>query len=365
MYGYNLDLYEKRTVLRLHEQFVHLLENVATDPSRRIKDVPLLLSRPDQRLLDRWNATEMPHDRTRCVHHLLEASARVTPDAPAITAGDVTLSYRELDRLGNQLAHRLVDQGIGTGKLVAICLDRNLQVAVAMAGVLKAGAAYVPLDPTHPEERLRYILEDANVACVITVSHLAPMFDEAKATVLLLDELGDAAPAHCDLGPRVNVRPADLAYVIYTSGSTGRPKGVQVEHRNVVNFLSRRCGVEPGLAASDVMLAVTTLAFDIAGLEILAAVERRGARRHRASRTDVLSGDSLIRLMEDNANNRAAGDAGHWRLLLEAGWTGSPMLKALCGGEALSTSISRRPWSSVSANSGTCTGRPKQQSGLP
>ncbi len=333
VYEYNRDLYEEQTIRRLHEHFNTLLRLLGRDPSRSVQQISVTPTDDDQRLLERWNATLMPHDRRPCVHHLLEDAARETPDAQAVTAGGLTLSYRELDQRANELAHLLFQQGIGPGALVAICLDRTVQLPIALAGVLKAGAAYVPLDPTHPEDRIRYMLEDARVACVITLGRFAPMFDDVPAPMMLMDDEPGDGPALRNAGPNVPIRAEDLAYVIYTSGSTGRPKGVQVEHRNMVSFLEamRR---EPGLSSSDVLLAVTTPTFDISGLEFWLPLSV-GARVVIASKTDVLDGASLINLIEEHSVTILQATPATWRLMLSAGWTGAPRLKALCGGEAL------------------------------
>jgi amino acid adenylation domain-containing protein len=332
LYEYRRDLYDEQTIRRLHEHFSDLLRSLAGDPSQPIRTISLMPSKRDRQLLEDWNATEVPHDRLRCVHHLLEDTARQMPDAPAVTAGDLTLSYRELDQRANQLAHRLVQKGIGPGALVAVCLDRTVQLPIALAGVLKAGAAYVPLDPTHPADRIRYMLEDAGVACVITLGRFALTLD-AAAPILLMDDEHDDTVSPCNVGPEVSVRPEDLTYVIYTSGSTGRPKGVQIEHRNMVSFLEamRR---EPGLSSKDVLLAVTTPSFDIAGLEFWLPMSV-GAHIVIASRADVLDGVSLIDLIDEHEVTALQATPSTWRLMLEAGWTGRPGLKALCGGEAL------------------------------
>jgi amino acid adenylation domain-containing protein len=219
------------------------------------------------------------------------------------------------------------------GALVGICLDRTVDMPVALAAVLKCGAAYVPLDPTHPADRLRYTLEDAGVFCVITQGRFAAQLADAKAPLLALDELqAELAKQPAD-APAGKCKPEDLAYVIYTSGSTGHPKGVQVEHRNVVSFLEamRR---EPGLGENDVLLAVTTLSFDIAGLEMWLPLMVGGCIVV-ASRTDVLDGYRLAELMETHGVSLLQATPATWRLLLEAGWTGRLGLKALCGGEAL------------------------------
>jgi amino acid adenylation domain-containing protein len=204
---------------------------------------------------------------------------------------------------------------------------------VALAAVLKAGGAYVPLDPTHPAERLSYTLQDAAVSCVITLARFAEQLADAGAPLLALDELSAELARQPATAVGVATKPSDLAYVIYTSGSTGRPKGVEVEHRNVVSFLEAM-RFEPGISASDVLLAVTTLSFDIAGLEMWLPLTV-GARIVIASRTDVLDGHRLMELMETHRVTMLQATPATWRLLLEAGWAGRAALKGLCGGEAL------------------------------
>jgi amino acid adenylation domain-containing protein len=340
LYEYDSDLFDERTIERLHDGFARLLTAVAADPSSRIQDVPLL-TLADWRQLRQWNATTRNHDRSRSVARLLEATAASNPDAPAVAAGDVVLSYRQLDESANRLAHLLRGRGVRAGDLVAVCLDRTVDMPIVLAAVLKAGAAYVPLDPTHPEQRLQYILGDSNSSCIVTVSDFLPMFDGANVPTVSLDRERDALALQPSAPPPdVDARPEDIAYVIYTSGSTGRPKGVEVEHRNLVSFLEAMRH-QPGLAAGDTVLAVTTLAFDIAGLEIWLPLSV-GARVVIASRADVLDGARLSALIEAHEVSMLQATPATWRLLLDSGWTGAPRLKALCGGEALKDDLAAR-----------------------
>ena len=330
---YASDLFDRATIERMRDNLERLLREILIDPARPIEDYPILSTNDECVLIKDWNNTAVDHDRGLCVHQLFENSARKTPDAAAVVFGGETFPYREIEVRANRLAHLLQRRGVNPGELVAICLDRSIDMPVAMLAVLKVGAAYVPLDPTHPRDRLAYILEDAGAAYVITAGGLGALFGDTKTARILLDE--DAA----ELGkleatsPSVSVRPQDLAYVIYTSGSTGRPKGVQVEHRNVVNFLAamRR---EPGFVPADTLLAVTTLSFDIAGLEIWLPLSV-GAKVVIASSLDVLAGARLIELLEQNRVTVMQATPATWRLLLAAGWHGNPKLKVLCGGEAL------------------------------
>jgi amino acid adenylation domain-containing protein len=332
LYEYATDLFDEATISRLHNHYEALLHSIVTDVSLPVGALPLLTT-ADRDLLGTWNATSVEHDRGRCVHELLEISARATPDEVAVTCGEESMTYGQLNERANRLSHLLKVRGVGPGALVGVCLDRTVDMPVALAAVLKAGGAYVPLDPTHPAERLSYTLQDAAVTCVITLTRFAEQLADARAPLLALDELSDEIARQPATAPGVATKPSDLAYVIYTSGSTGRPKGVEVEHRNVVSFLEAM-RLEPGIGAKDVLLAVTTLSFDIAGLEMWLPLTV-GARIVIASRTDVLDGHRLMELMETHRVTMLQATPATWRLLLEAGWAGRPTLKGLCGGEAL------------------------------
>jgi amino acid adenylation domain-containing protein len=330
---YSTDLFDDETIERMHAQLERLLGAAAARPSLRVQDIPLLGPDEERKVLDDWNSTRLEHDRSRCVHHLLEAQAHARPEATAVVDAGGKLTFRALEERANQLAHLLVERGVRPGSLVAVCVDRTADMPVAIAAVLKTGAAYVPLDPTHPAERLRYTLEDAAVTCAVTLLQFAPLLADGGAPLVLLDLLEADLAAKPRTPPAVEVKAEDRAYVIYTSGSTGRPKGVEVEHRNVVAFLEamRR---KPGITADDALLAVTTLSFDIAGLEMWLPM-MVGARIVIASRSEVLDGERLAALLEEQQITMLQATPSTWRLLLGAGWSGKSDLKALCGGEAL------------------------------
>jgi amino acid adenylation domain-containing protein len=332
-YEYASDLFDETTIARLHSHFESLLAAVVLDSSRRVQDLPLLSQEEQRVLLVDWNATALDHDRGRCVHQLFERTAQDMPDAIAVSDEFATITYGNLERKANQLAHLMLARGVTPRSRVGICLDRTIDMPLALIAVLKCGAAYVPLDPAHPVERIRYTLADADVACVITLGRFTDQVGDSKAPLLLLDDLQAELTRQPASPPDVPCSPEDVAYAIYTSGSTGRPKGVEVEHRNVVSFLEamRR---EPGLCNKDVLLAVTTLSFDIAGLEMWLPL-MVGARIVVASRTDVLDGHRLAALMQAHAVSLLQATPATWRLLIDSGWTGHPGLKALCGGEPL------------------------------
>ncbi|MEP7209268.1 MAG: amino acid adenylation domain-containing protein, partial [Alphaproteobacteria bacterium] len=293
----------------------------------------LTLSDSDRKALEGWSSAPADHDRSLCAHQLLEASAASAPDNPALTVAGETFSYADLDRQANRLARLLQAQGVKPKDLVAFCLERTMDIPATMAAVLKVGAAYVPLDPTHPQDRLRYVVEDSQAVCVVTQRRFAALFEASAARLVILDEAQDALGALSSDPLTTAVDPSDLAYVIYTSGSTGRPKGVEVEHRNLVAFLDAMTR-EPGFQTNDVLLAVTTPAFDISGLEIWLPL-MKGARIVMASRADVIDGSRLAELISAYGVTVLQATPATWRLLLDGGWEGKSDLKALCGGEAM------------------------------
>lgn len=270
-----------------------------------------------------------------CVHELIEVQAARTPKAIAVVCGAEQLTYRDLSTRSTLLAHRLRSVGLKSEGISGVCLDRSVDMVVALLAVLKAGGAYLPLDPDFPPERLAFMLEDSDASILISRHNLVQGLPSTRATVVFLESEQENPKS-----PLPEVRPDSLAYVIYTSGSTGRPKGVAVEHRSVVNLLASMQSV-PGISAQDRLLAVTTLSFDIAGLEIFLPLIV-GAQLTIAPRTAVIDGTALIRLLQESQATIMQATPVTWRLLLDHGWDGTPHLKMLCGGEALSRELANR-----------------------
>jgi amino acid adenylation domain-containing protein len=212
-------------------------------------------------------------------------------------------------------------------------MERSLEMVIALLGILKAGGAYVPLDPTYPRERLAYVMGDAQVKVVLTEADLASWFPANQAHLVHLDKAGDLLVRESEVDPNCGVRGEDRAYVIYTSGSTGRPKGVEIPHRAVVNFLSSM-REQPGMTEKDILLAVTTISFDIAGLEIYLPLTT-GARAVIASREIAADGSRLSRYIDETRATAMQATPATWQMLLNAGWQGRKQLKILCGGEAV------------------------------
>lgn len=271
------------------------------------------------------NRTAVEFADGRCAHQLFEEQAAKEPDRIAVSADGRDTCYGELNARANRLARRLRELGAGPEELVGIRLERGLDMLVAVLAVHKAGAAYVPIDPGHPGERVRVILEDTRLPIMISHTEL----DMYQGKTLLLD--GDPPGDGEDLA--LDTRPDQLAYVLHTSGSTGRPKGVQVSHGAFTNFLHamRR---RPGLRAEDSLVAVTTLSFDISGLELYLPLVC-GARVTIASRATAADPSQLAALLERAEATVLQATPVTWRMLLTSGWTGRPGLTALVGGEAL------------------------------
>ena len=332
---YDTDLFEPATIVRWLGHFDTLLRAIVADPSQPIGLLPLLSHAERQRILVDWNRTATPQPGGLCLHHLFAAQARRSPDAVAVVFGRQRLDYRELDRRADALADRLRDLGVGPDVVVGLCVQRSVEMLVALLGILKAGGAYLPLDPSHPAARLEFMLADARPRVLLTQTSLRESLPAHRAETLCLDAL----PGPEDPRPRRDSPPpspgdgSSLAYVLYTSGSTGQPKGVQIPRRALANFLLSMAR-EPGLAPGDRMLAITTLGFDIAALELLLPLVT-GACVVIAERETTTDGMGLARLVADSGATVLQATPATWRMLVEAGWQGHPSLKLLCGGEAL------------------------------
>ncbi|MFT3954883.1 MAG: amino acid adenylation domain-containing protein [Piscinibacter sp.] len=331
---YNTGLFDAATVQRWLGLYVEALARLVADDSQPLVQA-LAPTLTERALLAQFNASDAEHDRTQRVDALIAAQAAATPDATAVLSGNRRLSYRELMQRADALAVTLRQQGVGPGELVGISCSRSEHMLVALLGVLRSGAGYVPLDPSFPAERLEFMSRDAKLRFVATDAGVEGEWKFPAAEAIAVDALAavDAPPAV------VSGSSDDVAYVIYTSGSTGQPKGVRVPHRSVVNFLHSMRG-RPGLRGSDRLVAVTTLSFDIAVLELLLPLST-GATIVLASRDETVDGHALRSLVETQAATVMQATPSTWRLLIDAGWRGSATFKALVGGEALPADLAR------------------------
>ena len=273
-----------------------------------------------------------------CVHQLVEAQAAKTPNAIAVVFEDRQITYKELNAKADKLAGYLVNLGVVPETKIGICLERSLAMVIGLLGILKAGGAYVPIDPGYPTERISFVLEDAAVTVLVTQAALKSELPPTE-TVICIDSDWENI-ANSQTTDLVEVKPDHLAYVIYTSGSTGKPKGVLIPHRNGVNLLNS-VRHQPGLSAEDVLLAVTTISFDIAFSEIFLPLST-GAKLVVVSQQVAADGMQLLQTLNTSGATFMQPTPITWRLLLEAGWGGSPNLKMISTGEALPRELADR-----------------------
>ncbi len=332
---YSTGLFQSDTIRRLSRSYVRLLEEVVSNPERSIARIPMVADLDREQLVVEWNRTSLEFDESNlCLHEMISLHAAKTPDRIALVFEGQEMSYSQLEQRSNQLANYLIGLGVVPDMLVGLLVERSLDMVVGLLGILKAGGAYVPLDPSFPPDRLRYVIEDAQMRVVITHRGLDATQKILPETVVHLDrdwEMIAKATGAASLSNKPNLE--SLAYVLYTSGSTGMPKGVAIPHAAIVNFLASMRN-EPGMRASDVLLAITTLSFDIAGLELYLPLIS-GAKVVIASRDEVIDPDRLAKKLGDCGCTYLQATPATWRALIDAGWEGSTNLKALCGGEAM------------------------------
>jgi amino acid adenylation domain-containing protein/thioester reductase-like protein len=332
---YAAELFDRATVERWRACFISLLREMTENAQARVGDLKLLPESERREVLEQFNATRVSFPRGKQIHELFEEQVTRAPNAPAVIFEGQSLTYAALNDKADQLARHLSARGVGPDRLVGICVERSPEMIVGLLGILKAGGAYLPLDPALPRERLAYMLTDAAPSVLLTQERLRNLIPSTAAEVIAME--GDWSE-HAEISQQLTSR--NLAYVIYTSGSTGAPKGVMIEHESVVNFLSSM-RVQPGIEPTDSLLAVTTLSFDIAGLEIFLPL-LNGARIVLAKREVTHDAQQLMHLLDSGAISMMQATPATWQLLIDAGWRGNPRLKALCGGEALTADLAAK-----------------------
>jgi len=338
--GFDAERFEASAIERMTTHIESILSQVIADPDKQIADISILSAAERRQLTLECNRTAAEYPRDRTLTELFEAVAARVPERVAITVDGRDFSYAMLNQHASRFARRLQALGVQPADLVGICMQRSWGMMVALLGVLKAGGAYVPLDPSFPDERLRFALEDAHVRVLVTEGGLVESYRGFAPVILSMD--GETSPPTGDdedLLPPPS-RANDLAYVIYTSGSTGRPKGVQIAHRALVNFLtSMQSTLE--ITSADTLLAVTTVSFDIAALELFLPLIA-GARVVIAGSRQASDGMQLRDLLEKSEATIMQATPATWRIVLQAGWQGDPRLQILVGGEALETKLARQ-----------------------
>jgi amino acid adenylation domain-containing protein len=331
-WSYNTQLFTAQRIKNMSVEFEYLLQTLAANPALPLKE--LVVDQAEDRLsdLESWNNTKADYPKQNTVTQLITAAAKKYPKKTAVSCQGESLSYAELEKLSNQLAALLIAKGIQKGDLIGLSVDRSREMLIALLGILKSGAAYIPLDPEYPQDRIEYMLEDSGAKMLLVTQSYSGKFRSAAAE-LVLEHLWGQLQAYPEEPPLSGASGADLAYVLYTSGSTGKPKGVQIKHHNLVNFLLSMQEA-PGITADDKLLAVTTISFDIAGLELYLPLIS-GAEIILADQETARDGRLLLDHIRQLNISVMQATPSTWGMMIAAGWNSKLPLKVLCGGEAL------------------------------
>jgi amino acid adenylation domain-containing protein len=334
--NYNSDLFDASTAGRILAHYKTLLAAAVRNPDAPMSDLPILTEAEQHQLLVEWNQTTAEYPK-ECAHQLFEKQVLEAPKAAAAILERHAWTYEELDRRANQLAGHLRARGVGRGDVVAVCLERSKEMLAALLGIWKSGAAYVPLDPSHPSDRNALIVEDAHPALVLTQKSLRRIVALSAAPIALLEDWPSATIA---VDTSSKGTPEDLAYILYTSGSTGQPKGVAVQHGSLTNLLEamRR---ELGVTRSDKLFALTTISFDISILELFLPLVT-GACVVIGPSDVARDAGKLASAIEHSGATLVQATPTAWEVLLETGWRPSKSLKIVCGGEPLPDLLAKR-----------------------
>ena len=335
---YNSDLFQSSTISGMFDSYQLLLKDAIDQPNQPISRLPLIREEELHKLIFGLNDTAFEYPRKKNVHQLFEEQAEKSPEAQAVVYDDTSISYRALNHRANALARHLHEIGVDPGTRVGILMEKSLEIPEALLGVLKSGGVYVPIYNAIPIERLKFIVKDAHIKVILTNTKLSPLKGYDVRIVNMKEEKFLSTYEGSNLSTRIT--PHDLAYIIYTSGSTGRPKGVMIQHLPLINFLwSMRDS--PGFRKGDVLLAVTSISFDIAALELFLPLVSGGTvviASRAMMNNPILLGQAIERYQVDVMQATPAT----WQLLLDTGWKGKTGLKALCGGDTLTKSLAHK-----------------------
>lgn len=337
VFTFNADVFNEPGIALFGQRLRSLLLQMIERPDQALAEYSVI-PESEGSMQEKWNTTEAPLPADPLVHRMFAAQAHRSDRSIAVEqTGQRSLSYAELDRASNRLAHALRARGIARGALVGLCLERRPDMVVAMLAIAKSGAGYVPLDPEYPAARLAYMAKHSRLNLLLTASSTTHALEWPRENVLMLDVDASEVESQPDTdlppSPSLDAQPEDPLYVIYTSGSTGEPKGVTVPHRAVANFLASMAKV-PGMDATSRIVAVTTLSFDISVLELFLPLTT-GASLTLAARRHLQDGEELRLLVESSAANVLQATPTTWRMLVDAGWRPAGPFKGLIGGEPM------------------------------
>jgi len=325
-WSYNVSLFNEETIVKFNDEFRAILDKIIVNPELSISA-----------LTERENicfetAEEVFIAPNETVNTLIAEAVKLYPLKTALSFGNIKLNYTELTEKVNQLSFFLEEKGIQSGDIVGLSLERSTEMLISLLAILKLGAVYLPLDPDYPLDRIEFMLEDS-AAKVLLISRQYKNRYETHSKEIVIEEIWPLLQTYYKDFPQKNIKGNDLAYILYTSGSTGKPKGVKITHRNLANFLiSMR--TSPGINDSDRLLAITTISFDIAGLELYLPLIS-GAELVLADSEATKDGRILLNLLEDKKITVMQATPSTWQMILDSGWSEKNSLKILSGGEAL------------------------------
>jgi amino acid adenylation domain-containing protein len=337
VFEYNTDLFKEETIARMAGHYLNILLSAAENVNVGILDIPLLTRPEADLMLNGWNRTEFYYPAEKCIHSIFEQQVAKTPDSTAVTFEEESLSYSALNTRANQLANLLIENGAKEGTIIAVFLNRSIDLLTGLLAVSKTGATYLPLDPIFPKDRIGMILDDADPLFLLSQNSLIEKIPAGNRKLILMDDKSAFLNQSKDNLLFGNAQ--SPAYILYTSGSTGKPKGVPIKHHSVVNLVNSMSRMLE-VSSNDNLLAVTTISFDIAELELYLPLFN-GAHLVIASAETAMDAGLLRKSMQDHSITLFQATPVTFRMLILDGWEGKQDLKVLCGGEAFPRDLAR------------------------
>jgi len=326
-WSYNSDLFKTETITSMMDEFAYLLTQVADDPNGTIRELCLTDSTATKSIVA---GEQLDYDASSNFINLIAASAVENAEKIAVIFKNQRISYRQLEDRTNQFAHYLLSLGVKKGEVIGVAMDRSIDMLLALIGITKSGAIYLPLDPEYPSDRIEFMLLDSQAQYLISESHHKNRWESSISTIAF-----DGIQMNLDTQPTsplpISITGDDLVYLLYTSGSSGKPKGVQIKHSNLLNFLLSMQR-QPGIQREDVMFNITTISFDIAGLELYLPLTI-GATLVISDMETARDGQAILRSLVDNRVTMMQATPSTWRMMLDTDWENPIPVKALCGGE--------------------------------
>jgi len=335
-WSYNTQLFKPSSIKRMMDDFEFLLEAIVQNPQVHVKDIPRRTQNELGAKLKKWNDTEVDYPKEKSLTDIISETVKKFPKKIAARFGDRSITYQELEDITNKVALVLLENNIQRGDVIGLAVDRSLEMLISLLAIMKSGAAYIPMDPGFPQKRIEFMLNDSSTKILLTSQKYKGRF-HAKTKEILIEDVWKKTNSISNQEVKVSLNGKDLAYILYTSGSTGNPKGVQIEHHSLVNFLLSMQKA-PGIKAEDKLLAITTISFDIAGLELYLPLIS-GAELIIADAETAKDGRQLLEVIEDDNITVMQATPSTWRMMLNADWQKKFDLKILCGGEGLPKDI--------------------------